>query len=365
MPGLIACSHEGAVDGSRQTGFGMEPIHRCQHPAHSHIRRVECVVCPDFYLRPPPQAQITGPQRHPLGLIVDRYDRPVPLADLYLGAQAFLLLGGPTVKSLPLEKLARRGVLLIAVNNCPAALPCGIRPHVWLHTDPTGKFHDSIWRDPGVLKFSPVKEWRSVNEKKKRGVRHRVDGKLMLANPRMAVDMPGVVGFHRNTRYAPQPKAGEALPTPLDGWLWEPTVNRGNDEESATGMKKGKKVGEANGWPKTINTMFAAIRLAFYLGVKTLYLVGADFRMPKDGDPYAFPQAKSKSGVQSNNSAYLDMCCMFDGLKPHFDAAGFQVYNTNPESHLWSFPFISFDEAIERATGSFEQTLNTEGWYDD
>ena len=54
---------------------------------------------------------------------------------------------------------------------------------------------------------------------------------------------------------------------------------------------------------------------------------------------------------------------MLDGLKVHMDRAGFEVYNCTPGSHLWTFPHKEFAEAIAEATDSFEQELQTHGWY--
>jgi len=348
----VTCDHLGSMVGSRATEFGQEPAYACGHPDRKEVREVECLSCELFYQQ---HSQADG-CRHPHGVIVDRYNRSAGLADLYYGASAFLHLGGPSVKQLDLTKLARRGVLLLSVNNCPASLPPGVRPHVWLHTDPSGKFHSDIWRDPGVIKIVPVKEWKSRwadNEKgRRKGVRKRVDGKLTAIEGVTAHDMPGVLGFHRTTNFVP------------DTFLWEPHFDRGNDERSSTGIHKGKKVGEPNGWPHTINSMFCAVRLAFYLGIRKLYLVGADFSMKPD-QPYGFDQGKHAGGCRSNNSAYTDMNQMFDGLVEKFKQADFHLFNTNPTSRLWTFPTVPFDEAIEQVTGDFEQELDARGYYND
>jgi hypothetical protein len=37
-------------------------------------------------------------------------------------------------------------------------------------------------------------------------------------------------------------------------------------------------------------------------------------------------------------------------LKPYFDAEGFEVYNCNPESKLELFPYVSYEDAVYRAT---------------
>jgi hypothetical protein len=350
----IRCDHLGSdVVGTAQTTFGDEPIYQCSHPMHEQIRLVDCVLCEHFY-RANRDSQHSG--RHPHGVIVDRYNRSAGLADLFYGAKAFAFLGGPSTKQIDLTKLSRRGVLLLSVNNCPASLPVGVRPQVWLHTDPTGKFHHDIWKDPGVIKLTPTREWMgrwSDTEKgRKKGIRKREGDEIVPVVGDRAHDQPGVLGFYRNTNLCPE------------NWLWEPSFNRGNDKVSSTGMKDGKQIKEPNGWPHTINTMFCLVRTAFYLGIKRLYLVGCDFKMDFE-KPYGFDQGKSPGGCRSNNSAYLDMIQMFDALEKEFKEAEFEVVNTNPESRLWTFPMMPFDEAIEEATGQFEQVLDARDYYDD
>ena len=353
------CRHLKKSIGCIQTAFGNEPEFACAHRRHKKTTIAGCVTCPDYLTNRPLKAPPAPKQgcRHPTGVIVDRYDRDCNLADLYKGASAFLVLGGPSAKTMPLELLGRRGVLILSVNNCPAVLPPEIRPHVWLHTDPARKFHDSIWRDPGVLKIVPVRDWKlGRGGKSCLRTRDPETDKLIDLPGVCGKDMPGVLGFHRNTSFDPE------------NWLYEPKVNRGNDEETATGIKKGKngkadqKLGEPNGWPKTINTMFAALRLAFYLGIKRLYLVGADFHMEPD-QPYGFDQDKGCGGIRGNNNAYAAMCVMFDGLLPYFEQAGFEVINCTPDSGLYSFDFVPFEEAIAAATEGFEQEMNCNGWY--
>jgi hypothetical protein len=352
------CRHLGKAQGTRRSSWGKEPQYACAHPRHKKATLAGCLLCPEFCLRverrqfSPPKGPLDlhAPDEclHPTGVIVDRYGREAALADLYYGATAFLVLGGPSTRRLPLELLGRRGVLILSVNNCPAVLPPPLRPHVWLHTDPTGKFHDSIWRDPAILKIVPVNEWGCCRVADNRGIFQKVDGRFELLPGVRGRDMPGVLGFERNTAFFPE------------RWLFEPSINRGNDKEHAEG--NAKKGIESNGWPQCINTMFAALRLAFYLGIRRLYLVGADFSM-EENQPYAFAQGKSVGGVRSNNHSYAKMCAMFDALLPLFESQGFEVFNTNPDSGLWTFPFRDFGAAIDDATASFQQVLDTEGWY--
>jgi len=356
----VQCRHMGKPIGVVQTLFGRETQWACNHKRHQNTTAALCMPCKDYLRLPDPtdrpaaaaKARAAGRCQHPTGVCVDRYGKDARVADLYKGASAFLILGGPSTKTMPLHLLGRRGVLIMSVNNCPAVLPRGVRPHIWLHTDGPQKFHNSIWHDPGVLKFAPINVWK-LGKGGKQGLRRRnADGQLERIEGVCAKDMPGLFGFERNTIFDP------------DNWLYEPAINRGNDEESATGVKKGQKVAEPNGWPNVINTMFAAVRLAFYLGIKTLYLVGADFHM-EGVSPYGFEQGKSDGGVRSNNFAYAKMCAMFDALRPHFEEAGFEVFNCTPESHFWSFDSIDFEEAIDTVTRDIDEELNTEGWYDD
>ena len=367
----IDCTHLRDRVGSRLTPFGALPVFSCAHRSVRDTTLGQCLTCPHYLVRKPdPRRPQRNRCRHPEGVVMDRYNREARVADLYKGASCFLILGGPSLKMLKLDLLRRRGVLIMSVNNCPAALPEGLRPHLWLHTDPTGKFHDSIWRDPSILKFSPLNGWNTCyvpgaknkdGQQKKNGIRRRTvvtpgnaDGPGFegLEPGIRARDMPAVFGYERNTAFD------------LQHWLFEPSINRGNDKEHAFGEKKGQPVGKPNGWPNVINTMFAAVRLAFYLGIARLYLVGADFAMDH-AQPYAFDHGKSEGGVNANNHAYAKMATMFTALRPLFDEAGFEVLNCTPNSGLWAFDYLPLEDAVAAATDGFEETLDARGWYED
>lgn len=331
--------------------------YRCEHPKHKVATDADCCTCADYLLPTANSgAQINamrqrGRSPHPDGIITDRYGRPARLADLFVGSAVFLVLGGPSTKTLSLHLLSRRGIAIMSVNNCPAVLPDGIRPLLWIHTDKCQKFHWDLWRDPSVIKIVPRKEWnlgpahKALRRRDKQGNLERVEGAH-------AKQMTSVFGFERSSNFDPA------------NWMFEPSINRGNDKEHATGKNKHDKViGKPNGWPHIINTMFAALRIAFLLGFARVYLIGADFKMSED-QPYGFDQTKHRGGCNSNNTDYAKMAAMFDALKPRFDDAGFTVQNCTPESGLWTFPYLSLEEAVEREAGDFEQTLDTKGYYD-
>lgn len=351
----LTCTHLGEPLGSRRDSLGLEIEHRCRHRQHEQTTICACLLC-EHYLRPisPESASMasnaTGKRSacpHPLGMVVDRFGADAGVADLYKGSAGFLVLGGPSAKKMPLDLLNQRGCLLLSVNNCPSVLPSPIRPHIWLHTDPCRKFHDSIWRDPAILKFTPIREW-DLGRKNKRALRTRdASGQIAAIDGVCARNMPGVFGFERSSGFEPE------------AWLFEATINRGNDKQHAEGEKGCTK----NGWPNVINTMFSAIRLAFFLGVNPLYLVGADFRMDEE-EPYGFGQGKSKGGVAANNFAYAKIDHMLRALLPYFANVGFQVFNCTPGSALWAFPQKDFQEAVTEVTAGFEKEMNCNGWYD-
>ena len=259
--------------------------------------------------------------------------RPAGIQDLYKGASGFLILSGPSLNTLNLELLKQRGIITMGVNNSPAVF----RPHLWTIGDPPHKFHQSIWYDPGVLKIVPERMSRSRVRVKK------PDGSFMDTQDRVK-DCPGVMLYYRNSHFSPKE------------YLSQATINWGNDEKAA----------KQNEWPHVLNTMFAAVRIMHYLGIRNLYLLGCDFYMDKEREQnYAFPQHRTPGAVGGNNLSYTKLIRMFEALKPFFEKAGFNVYNCNPDSEFKVFPYRSFTEAVQEATRGIPQVLDTLGWYDE
>ncbi len=367
--GKVACGHRGPACGVSIGPRGAVARYQCRHPRHNTATDVECAECPHYIasqatreIMPPQTTTALHPQvdnspcRHPHGVIVDRYGRDAGVADHFKGASCFFVASGPSARTMPLELLSRRGCVVFCCNNSPAVLPTGMRPTIWTHTDPTHKFHDAIWRDPGIpFKFSPIRHWgdwqeeefprparkRNGKERPLKGIRRRSGGELGFIPGIRAKDCPGVFGYHRNTTFDPA------------SFLTEATINRGNDRKSSG----------RNGWPHCINTMFTVLRLGHLLGFRTLYLLGVDFRMDAR-QPYGFNQSKGAGGVEGNNAAYRNMAIMFLALAPRFEAAGYRVVNCTPGSQLAVFDTMRFEDAVDEATAGFEQELNCNGWYD-
>ena len=325
------------------SGGGLLPVMVCHHPSHQTTTDAHCVACADRDETTQPIALREKRPVEPTFWLPDGNDnRPVDLQGLYRGGTAFLVLGGPSLQIMPLDRLAARGVLIASYNNNPAALPPPIRPHIWLHNDKPCKMHDSLWRDPSILKFSPVREWRGGDSKGKyKNVRTR-DRDGFHPYARKAVDLPGVIGFTRTSHFDP------------DRWLSEPSLNNGNCKRSAA----------RNGWPHIINTMFQSLKLLWLLGFDRVYLIGADFRMDPDR-PYAFAEHKSEGGVRANNEGFRKMDTMLAALAPRLVEGGMSVYNATPGSGLRAFPTIGFIEAVTMVTENYDQRIDARGWYCD
>lgn len=266
--------------------------------------------------------------------VVDKWGRPAALENLYLGAHVFLLCCGPSIREIDQSLLDHRGVISFGINNISAVC----RTNLWTFGDTPAKFHDAIWRDPGVLKFVPYPS--KFSPKERNHIRSKTEQGDFVDSGLVARDFPSVFGVRRNDEFR------------VEQWLWEDTVNWGNS-------KKHK-----NGLPTVLNTMLQAMRLCYYLGFRTVYLLGADFQMTRER-VYAFPQSKHEGGVRSNMGAYGALAWYFRQLKPWYDGAGFEVLNCNPKSELRVFDFIGFPEAVERAqmAAGFPRQIDTAGWY--
>jgi hypothetical protein len=256
--------------------------------------------------------------------------QPVSLAGFYRDASAFLILSGPSATSNDLAKLSARGLLTMGVNNSWAVY----RPQLWTCADNPGRFLDTGWRDPGILKFVPFGSYTATLRE------GRSDGPPVDLGLRL-LDMPGVLFFRRSQNFD------------HDRYLDEDLVCWGNPSDTRDSLGiKGKR-----------SVMLIALRLLYYLGVRTVYLVGADFKMVQDR-AYSFEEGRTEKSVKHNNALYSELARRFVALKPHFEARGFRVLNCSPPSELDdAFERIGFDEAVKRASSLCSRPVSTRGWY--
>ena len=117
------------------------------------------------------------------GTFCNRDRIELPLAGMFKGSSLFMMLSGPSLASTDFSLIDRRGIMTMGVNNSPSIY----RTHLWTHSDPVDKFHHGIWRDPGIMKFTPIKYFGRLMRIKKN------DGHFELTKETCS-DQPNVVG---------------------------------------------------------------------------------------------------------------------------------------------------------------------------
>jgi len=251
------------------------------------------------------------------------------LCDFYRGKSAFLMLSGPSLNQIDVAQLNRRGIVTMAVNNAWSLH----RPTLWTCVDDPGRFIDTGWKDPGILKIVPVSHF---------------DKRLRVQNPDGSFrasafkvrQMPGVLFYRRSDHFD------------HGRFLKSDTINWGQDGEHTDSLGiKGKR-----------SVMLAALHLLHYLGFRTVYLLGCDFKMAGDRK-YAFDENRSAQAIRHNNILYESLHKRFEALKPHFDQQGFKVINCSPGSELSVFERMEFSDAVEAAGAECGKAMNTAGWY--
>ena len=310
---------------------------------------------------------------------VDRHGLLATWENVCLGGHCFLILGGPSTATVvpDMAMLQARGVVTFGVNNVAAA----VRTTFWTYGDSTRKFHDAIWRDPGIIKFVPFPKMNNP-------IRTKLPDGAIVETDLKPVACPSVVGIYRNSDFRP------------DKYLWEDTINWGVGADSickalqpwmaehlaleavpemklAKGQVNWKRVQRELGsgrlprdvydkyapYPKILSTMLQAVRLVYYLGFRNCYLLGADFSMAQDRK-YLFDEQGNPGTVRGNNGAYPKLNELFHHLRPVFDQAGFRIFNLNPESQLTAFDYLSFADAHAWATELLPKSIDTVGWYE-
>lgn len=249
-------------------------------------------------------------------LFLDRSGNPAELGGIYNGASAFLIASGPSFNKV--NKNWLRWVWTMGINNSPKAMMPYFRPNAWTCVDGADKFLHTIWRDPKVLKIAPAGHARKPlwDSDKCAGAGVKVK------------DCPNVVYYERNSVFN------------ASTFLSENTFNWGN----------GEKTTDQNGVKGKRSVLLVALKSLFVLGFRRVYLLGVDFNMSPEAK-YSFQQDRNSGSIKGNNATYQQLKWRFEQLKPHFDSAGFQVYNCNPDSALEVFPKISIEEAMEQALG--------------
>lgn len=263
------------------------------------------------------------------GFLVNAWGwRADALWSMYQGASCFLCCGGPSLERLPLELLHQRGVLTAAVNQCGAT---HVRPNLWFCVDTPASFHEAIWADPFVKKF--------VFRCRSRECPRHWDGKKWRSTRRMSRHYPNVWFYEHGYGFDPQTFLTVGRPT------W------GGDWDTGGGVMR-----------QTRSVMLVALRILYWLGVRTVYLAGVDFAMTPE-ESYAFDEPKDGRACGTNNNTYGILNQWFKQLRSHFEAAGLRVVNVTPGSRLDAFDRLDFGEAIRTATSRVPPATTVKGLY--
>jgi hypothetical protein len=259
-------------------------------------------------------------------LLWDQNEKGTSWNNLYKGSKIFLVCGGPSLNTLDLSLLDNRGVMSMCMNNSW----CKVKPDFWVGFDVPGRFHNGGWEDPSILKFVP---WQH----RKKGINHRV-GDHIVSSGKTPCDVPNCWFVSNSADFNPST------------WFTESYVNWGG---AVSGLipEGGFRV-----------TMIGALRILYYLGFQEVYLLGCDWEMPKEGEAYAWEENRAPVVREKNNDMYRWISEVLQKLQPGFEEANFQIYNCNRNSKLTLFPFIQYEDAIERCM--LPELESTRGWYD-
>lgn len=255
--------------------------------------------------------------------------RPLHLQGMYEGSSLFMVLSGPSLKETPLHLLGRRGLVTMGVNNSWLMW----KPDLWVSVDPPGRFADVGWLDPRILKICPQSNAAGK-------IRTMVEGSVKETEKRVC-DCPNVAHFVRQDYF--DPKTFWTSPYAQWGCL--------KDEKDALGIKGGRSV------------MLVALKTAYWLGFKKVFLLGADFKMSEDSavSPYGWDEKKDDKGRRSNNRLYKTLSSRFQALVK--SRMPLEIYNCTKDSGLKVFPYMDFEEAVQQCESSCEREVQTKGWY--
>ncbi len=248
----------------------------------------------------------------------DRFNQPIghALRGMWQDCAAFYVCGGPSLKQHDLSFLKERGIVSLGINNVSGFAPV----RAMTFSDPASKFTHNVFFDPALIKFVP-------RPKLSERIRAKVDGKFQWTA--------------YEVRHCPMVFAYER-----DGiWDEQKFLTR---EKATWGVSKKHK--ENEGKPTILFSFFLGLRLLHYLGVKRVYLLGVDFKMDAQHH-YAFDQYRHDGAIGSNNNSYRVATAMLQKLRPHLEAGGLEVFQTNPQSALRVFDYVPLETAIEDCRG--------------
>ena len=174
-------------------------------------------------------------------IATDGIETRIRLEDTFSGVSrtaCWIIGGGPSLASLPTEKIAASPLPKFSINLAGHGL---LRPNFWTAYDPTGRFQKSTYLDPSILKFVPRGRAMDVVP----GTTSKV-----CDSPHMVFfDRDQTVGFH-DFLFRSSPSSSARPPTP------RPAITDWQD------------------------SLVQAIHIAYAIGFRTVYLAGCDMHIP-------------------------------------------------------------------------------------
>lgn len=247
------------------------------------------------------------------------------LRDQFAGGKVFLIGGGQSLKSVDLTALQRPGIITAAMNNVATMF----RPNLWFCVDQPRNFHETIWRDPGVMKFTFDKHLKSCTV-------DAWDGSAFVNSGLRAKDCPNVWGFAHRHGWDANTFLTDHVPT------WG--VN-GPDEDP-------EKI------TRHCTVMLPSLWLLYWLGFRTVYLLGCDFTIPTDRK-YAF----NEQMATGNETLLPWLNRRFTEVAPHFREMGFTVLNCTEGSALTAFERLPLSAAVDACLEGWPNEVVTKGHY--
>lgn len=261
-------------------------------------------------------------------VVTNRMGRPaLGLRDQFAGQSVFLIGGGPSFANVDRSQLQRPGITLAAMNNVATL----IRPHLWFSVDLPRNFSETVWRDPGVMKFTmdkhlaatrPVDAW---------------NGEAFVNSGIKAKDCPNVWGFDHYNGW----DAANFLTANSPTW----GVNGASQDPDGKCMHR--------------TVMLPSLWLLYWLGFRTVYLLGCDFTA--ESGRYSFDEACKPV----NNELFGWLSRRFVELRPHFEQHHFRVVNCTEGSKLEAFDRLPLESAIAETLRTWPATVQTRGMYRD
>lgn len=237
------------------------------------------------------------------------------MINLFSGQPLFLVLNGHSFAETDRKLLARPGIMTFGVNNGAH----GFRPNFWTCVDDPTRFLRSIWADPKIMKFVPLGHFQKP-------IWDRFADRL---SDEKVADFPNVIGYRRNEAFS------------AEHWLHQNTINWGRHSSLGGGR----------------SVMLVALRIAYLLGFRKVYLTGCDFYMDAQ-KKYWFEEERANNAIKNNQNSYRILSGYFEELLPHFTEAGLQVFNCTPRSRLKVFPTMTLEEAVNASEISVTESTN-------